>query len=202
MYPETDVKPTQVTAGKIEVLAANLPDMPEVKLAKYQEKYELNEKLAVQILDSEHLDLFEELAGKGLSTTLLAVTLTEDLTKLRRDGVPTDDLSQDAIKGTFMLVKDGTTVKESISDMLAYLAKNPIHDAKRAITELGLEMMSDEEIKHLVESAVKEREDLVKDRGMKAMGPLMGVIMGKARGKASPQQVNKLLNAAIRAIIE
>jgi glutamyl-tRNA(Gln) amidotransferase subunit E len=202
MYPETDVKPTQVTAGKIEVLAANLPDMPEVKLAKYQEKYELNEKLAVQILDSEHLDLFEELAGKGLSTTLLAVTLTEDLTKLRRDGVPTDDLSQDAIRGTFMLVKDGTTVKESIPDMLAYLAKNPIHDAKRAITELGLEMMSDEEVKHLVESAVKEREDLVKDRGMKAMGPLMGVIMGKARGKASPQQVNKLLNAAIRAIIE
>ena len=43
---------------------------------------------------------------------------------------------------------------------------------------------------------------LVKERGMKAMGPLMGVIMGKARGKASPQQVNKLLNAAIRAIIE
>jgi glutamyl-tRNA(Gln) amidotransferase subunit E len=202
MYPETDVKPTQVTAGKIEALAANLPDMPEVKLAKYQEKYELNEKLAVQILDSEHLYLFEELAGKGLSTTLLAVTLTEDLTKLRRDGVPTDDLSQDAIRGTFMLVKDGTTVKESIPDMLAYLAKNPTHDAKRAITELGLERMSDEEVKHLVESTVKEREDLVKDRGMKAMGPLMGVIMGKARGKASPQQVNKLLNAAIRAIIE
>jgi Asp-tRNA(Asn)/Glu-tRNA(Gln) amidotransferase B subunit len=37
---------------------------------------------------------------------------------------------------------------------------------------------------------------------MKAMGPLMGVIMGTARGKASPQQVNKLLIAAIRVIIE
>jgi glutamyl-tRNA(Gln) amidotransferase subunit E len=128
--------------------------------------------------------------------------LTEDLTKLRRDGVPTEGLSQDAIKGTFMLVKDGTTVKESIPVMLAYLSKNPTHNAVRAIKELGLEMMSDEEVKQLVESAVKEREDLVKERGMKAMGPLMGVIMGKARGKASPQQVNKLLNAAIRVIIE
>jgi len=202
MYPETDVRPTQISAEAIASALKGLPDMPEVKLAKYQKRYELNEKLALQILDSEHIDLFEELADKGLSTTLLAVTLTEDLTKLRRDGVPTEDLSQDAIKGTFMLVKDGTTVKESIPDMLAYLSKNPTHNAVRAIKELGLEMMSDEEVKQLVESAVKEREDLVKERGMKAMGPLMGVIMGKARGKASPQQVNKLLNAAIRAIIE
>jgi len=93
-------------------------------------------------------------------------------------------------------------VKESIPGMLTYLAKNPTHSAERAIKELGLELMSDEDVKKLVESTVKEREELVKERGMKAMGPLMGVIMGKARGKTSPQQVNKLLNAAIRAIIE
>jgi len=202
MYPETDVRPTQISADAIAMALKGLPDMPEVKLAKYQKRYELNDKLAIQVLDSEHLSLFEELADLGLSTTLLAVTLTEDLTKLRRDGVPTDDLSQDAIRGTFMLVKDGTTVKESIPGMLTYLAKNPTHSAERAIKELGLELMSDEDVKKLVESTVKEREELVKERGMKAMGPLMGVIMGKARGKTSPQQVNKLLNAAIRAIIE
>ena len=202
MYPETDVRPTQITTDVIITALKNLPDMPEVKLTKYKKRYELNDKLAIQILDSEHLDLFEELAERGLSTTLLAVTLTEDLTKLRRDGVPTEDLSQNAIRETFMLVKDGTTVKESIPDMLTYLAKNPTHDAEKTIKELGLEMMSDDEVKHLVESAVKEREALVKEKGMKAMGPLMGVIMGKARGKASPQQVNKLLNTAIRAIIE
>ncbi|MBT7345860.1 Glu-tRNA(Gln) amidotransferase subunit GatE [Candidatus Bathyarchaeota archaeon] len=202
MYPETDVRPTQITTDVIITALKNLPDMPEVKLTKYKKRYELNDKLAIQILDSEHLDLFEELAELGLSTTLLAVTLTEDLTKLRRDGVPTEDLSQNAIRETFMLVKDGTTVKESIPDMLTYLAKNPTHDAEKTIKELGLEMMSDDEVKHLVESAVKEREALVKEKGMKAMGPLMGVIMGKARGKASPQQVNKLLNTAIRAIIE
>ncbi len=202
MYPETDVRPTQITTDVIITALKNLPDMPEVKLTKYKKRYELNDKLAIQILDSEHLDLFEELAELGLSTTLLAVTLTEDLTKLRRDGVPTEDLSQNAIRETFMLVKDGTTVKESIPDMLTYLAKNPTHDAEKTIKELGLEMMSDEEVKHLVESTVKEREGLVKEKGLKAMGPLMGVIMGKARGKASPQQVNKLLNTTIRAIIE
>ena len=63
-------------------------------------------------------------------------------------------------------------------------------------------MMSEDEVRKLVEDTVAEKADMIKERGMKAMGPLMGIIMGKVRGKTSPQQVNKLLNAAIRALIE
>ena len=202
MYPETDVKPTTITAEKVSQIRENLPDMPEVRLEKYQKKYELNEKLAVQILDSDYLEVFEELADTGLSTTLLAVTLTEDLTKVRRDGVPVEELSSDAIKNVFKLVKDGTVVKESVIDMLVYLAKNPSHDTKQAISKLGLEMMDSDEVKSIIEATVAEKADMVKDRGMKSMGPLMGIIMGKVRGKASPQEVNKLLSASIRALIE
>jgi len=202
MYPETDVRPTQVTAEKIKELKSYLPDMPEVKLEKTQKKFNLNSKLATQILDSDHYELFEELVVEEFSPTLIAVTLTEDLTSMRRDGVPVENLNAESIRGTFSLVKLGTTVKETIPDILAYLAKNPSRKPIMAIRDLGLEMMSDEDVKQLVESVVKERKSLVKERGMKAMGPLMGVIMGKARGKASPQQVNKLLNAAIRDIIE
>jgi glutamyl-tRNA(Gln) amidotransferase subunit E len=100
------------------------------------------------------------------------------------------------------LVKDGSVVKESAIDMLTYLAMNPTHDVNQAISKLGLEMMREEDVKTLVEETVEEKSDMVKERGMNAMGPLMGIIMGKVKGKASPQQVNKLLNDAIRAIIE
>ncbi len=202
MYPETDVKPTTITGEKVAQIRESLPDMPEVRLEKYQKKYDLNEKLAVQILDSDYLEVFEELAASGLSTTLLAVTLTEDLTKVRRDGIPVDELTSEVIKNVFKLVKDGTIVKESVVDMLTYLAKNPSHGVDQAISKLGLEMMGTDEVKQIVEAIVADKSDMVKERGMKAMGPLMGIIMGKVRGKASPQEVNKLLNAAIRALIE
>ena len=66
----------------------------------------------------------------------------------------------------------------------------------------AIDRICDDEVKQLVESTVAEKEAIVKERGLKAMGPLMGIIMGKVKGKASPQQVNKLLNAAIRALIE
>jgi glutamyl-tRNA(Gln) amidotransferase subunit E len=202
MYPETDVKPSKITQEKVNELTDVLPDMPEVKLEKFQKQYELNEKLATQVLDSDYLDLFEELSKAGLPSTLLAVTLTEDLTKIRRDGVPVDDLTDDSIRGTFDLVKEGKVVKESVVDMLVYLSENPSHSLDQAVEMLGLEMMGEDEVRQLVESTVAEKADMVKERGMKAMGPLMGIIMGKVRGKASPQQVNKLLNAAIRALIE
>jgi glutamyl-tRNA(Gln) amidotransferase subunit E len=202
MYPETDVKPTKVTKKKIEALLDRLPLMPEVKLANFMKKYELNEKLAIQLLDSDRLEIFEELSMEGLPSTLLAVTLTEDLTKIRRDGVPVENLTNDAIRSTFSLLREGQIVKESVVDLLVYLSKNPSYSIDHAVKILGFEMMDENEVKQIVDSTLAEKADMVKQRGMKSIGPLMGIIMGKVRGKASPQKVNKLLNVAIKALIE
>ncbi|MCW4050063.1 MAG: Glu-tRNA(Gln) amidotransferase subunit GatE [Candidatus Bathyarchaeota archaeon] len=199
MYPETDIKPVQITPERIAYIGSNLPDMPEVKLAKYQKEYELNEKLVTQILDSDYLHLFEELATEGLSTTLLAVTLTEDLTKLRRDGVPVEALTEDNIRDTFKLVKTGNAVKESIPEILTWLSNNPGKTGKDALGALGFELMSGDDLEDLVASLVEEKADLIAERGMRAMGALMGIIMGQVRGKAEPKEVQRLLQKALQA---
>ncbi len=202
MYPETDVKPVQVSHEMVEDIMGRLPEMPEAKLARYQKEFELNEKLASQIIDSDYLSLFEELAAEGVSTTLLAVTLTEDLTKLRRDGVPIEELTDTAISEAFRLVHTGVTVKESIPDLLQYLAEHPEHSAKQALGSLGLEMLGEEQLKAIIDEVVSGGADLIKERGMAAMGPLMGSAMSKVRGKAQPQLVQKLLQEAIKAKLE
>ena len=199
MYPETDVKPVHVSPEMIEDIKGRLPEMPEAKLARYQTDYDLNEKLATQIIDSDYLSLFEVLAAEGVSTTLLAVTLTEDLTKLRRDGVPIEALSDEVISDVFMLVGKGVTVKESIPELLQYLAEHPEQSAKQALGKLGLEMLEEEQLKAIIEDVVNGGSSLIAERGMGAMGPLMGAVMGKVRGKAQPQLVQKLLQEAIKA---
>jgi len=198
MYPETDVKPVQITEDKVSQLRAALPEMPEAKLRRFMKEYRLNEKLATQIVDSDYLGLFEELAAGGHGTTLLAVTLTEDLTRLRRDGVPVEALTDDALRGAFTLVRDGATVKESLPDVLAWLAKHPGEGAGDALKAMGLEVMGEAELGSLIEAVVEERAALVAERGMGAMGPLMGVVMGLVRGRARPQDVQRLLQAAVR----
>ncbi len=199
MYPETDVKPVKITPKKLEELKSALPEMPEARLKRFMKDYSLNEKLATQVVDSDYTELFETLAREGHSTTLLAVTLTEDLTSLRRDGVPVEGLKDETLRDAFTLVKRGETTKESLPEVLAWLAENLGKKAKEAVTALGLGMMTAEELAELVNGVVEEKADLVAERGMRAMGPLMGVVMGQVRGRADPQEVQRLLQSALKA---
>jgi len=199
MYPETDIKPVKVTPEKLGELRAALPEMPEVRLRRFMKDYSLNEKLATQVVDSDYTGLFEELAREGHSTTLLAVTLTEDLTKLRRDGVPVEGLTDEALRDAFTLVKEGAATKESLPDVLTWLAENRGKKVRDAVSALGFDMMTIEELTALVNSVVEEKADLVAERGVRAMGPLMGVIMGQVRGRAKPQEVQRLLRSALEA---
>jgi len=198
MYPETDVKPVRVTPEKLEKLRAALPEMPETKLKRFMTDYSLNEKLATQVVDSDYTGLFEALAREGHSTTLLAVTLTEDLTRLRRDGVPIEGLTDEALRDAFTLIKSGEATKESLPEVLTWLAEHPGSSAAEALSGLGLGMLAADELAELVNAIVEEKADLVAERGMRAMGPLMGVVMGQVRGRAKPQDVQRLLQSALK----
>src|SRR4030042_525693 len=62
MYPETDIPPQIVTDELIQKIQANLPEPSDKKLARLIKQYQLNEKLARQLVDSEYDSLFEEIA--------------------------------------------------------------------------------------------------------------------------------------------
>jgi len=198
MYPETDIRPVKITPETLEALKAHLPEMPEEKLRRYQEEYGLNEKLATQLLDSPHLPLFEKLAAQGHPTTLLAVTLTEDLTKLRRDGVPVDNLSDEAVEEAFNLVREGVTTKEALPDLLKLLAEKPELDAASAVDRLGVRALSEDQVWEILVGVVEENAELVSSRGQGALGPLMGRAMARLRGRAQPQMVQRLLKKILR----
>ena len=199
MYPETDVPPIRKTQEHLDELRAKLPEFPEEKLDRFKKQYELNEKLATQIIDSEYIGLFEELAKTGISTTLLAVTLTEDLKSLQRDGVPVENLTDDSITEVFKVIREGKTVKESLPELLTWLAENKGNTVEQALEALGLALISQEELATIIETEVNARTELIEERGMRSMGPLMGVVMARVRGKADPKIVQSLIQAAIQA---
>ena len=203
MYPETDVVSIVVTPERIESLKANLPEMPKEKLDRFKADYGINEKLARQVIDSDHTQLFEELAREGeVDPTLLSVTLTETLKMLEREGMETGKLSDDALRGVFSLVGSGRTAKESIPEVLTWLGSNPEGTPEEALAELGLAMLTRDELRSLVEAKVAEKRELVERMGARAVGPLMGVIMAELRGKAEAREVQALLRELLEAQIE
>jgi glutamyl-tRNA(Gln) amidotransferase subunit E len=194
MYPETDVPPIQVTKECVDELSGRLPELPEQLTKRLMKEYKLNLKLAKQILDSEYLNLFETLAGETkVSATGIAVALTETLKALRRDGVNVDAITDEQFMGMFRLIDSGKTAKESIPEILTWLAGHEETGAEEALKSLGLGMILRKELEDLVDDVIKKNKQFIGQRGKGAFGPLMGMVMKKARGRVKAKLVSEIL---------
>ena len=202
MYPETDVPPIQVTKEYVDELSSRLPELPEQLMKRLMKDYKLNQKLAKQILDSEYLDLFESLAQETkVSATVIAVALTETLKALKRDGINVEVVTDGQFREMFRLIGEGKTAKESIPEVLTWLASHEEASAKAALKSLGLGMMSRKELEDLVDDVIEKNSEFIELRGKGAFGPLMGIIMKKARGRVKAQLVNQILKSRLEDVV-
>jgi glutamyl-tRNA(Gln) amidotransferase subunit E len=161
--------------------------------------YELNEKLAKQVLDSEYGQLFEVIVRESrVSPTTVAATLTETLKALKREGVTVENVSDEQFRGLFKLVDDGELVKEAIPDVLVWLAKNENGTVAQAVQKLGLGTLDSEELERIVDDVVRGNQKLIEERGTKAFSALMGIVMEKVRGKARAEVVSSLLRKRLK----
>ena len=203
MYPETDVPPIQVTKAYIDELSTRLPELPEQLMKRLMEDFRLNRKLAKQILNSEYLELFESLAGETkVSSTVIAVALTETLKALRREGINVEAVTDEQFMQMFGLIGSGKTAKESIPEMLTWLASHEGATANDALKSLGLGMISRKELEELVDDVIEKNTEFIEARGKGAIGALMGMIMKKARGRVKAELVNTILKSRLDESLE
>jgi glutamyl-tRNA(Gln) amidotransferase subunit E len=200
MYPETDVPPIALSAERIARAKANLPPLPDVVMKRLAQSYGLNEKLASQLLDSDYMELFEKVASRTkIQPSFIATMLTEIFKSLERDGVPLENVSSEQIERVFDLVDVGETAKESIEEIITWIAKNPGKTPNEAMEKLGLKMLSESEVASIVNKVVSENTSLVKDQGERATGKLMGLVMTQVRGKADAKRVASLLKEKLKS---
>ena len=199
MYPETDIPPIQITEDQIKEINSRLPELPEQKMERVMKKYKLNEKLAKQILDSEHSELFETIIREsGVSPTMVAVFLTETLKSLKRDGLQVYKISDDHMLETFKAISSGKLMKESIPDVTVWLSKNEGKNVQDAISSLGLKSVSADELESLIDKIIADNQKLVQERGEGSFSVLMGIAMRGLRGKTDPSQVSRALREKLK----
>jgi len=199
MYPETDVPPIQITVDYLKKLRAHLPEMPEQKMERLTTTIGLNQKLAKQIIDSEYAALFEVIVKETkVSPTVVAAVLTETMKSLKREGIPTESISDDQLRQLFHLIDAGQTVKEAVPDILTWLTKHENASANQAVENLGLGLISQHEVERIVDDVIKENKALVDKSGEAAFGALMGQVMKKIRGKADAETVVNALRKKLK----
>jgi len=202
MYPETDVPPVQIGQDRLQRLWENLPRMPEELAKELGTKHSLSPKLATQLVDSDYLPLFEEIVAqaKGVAPSFVATILTESLRSLQREQVPVENLQEDQLKQAFDLVSKGATAKESVLDVLKWLAFHPDGVAEEAVDMLNLRMLTESDLENIISKVVESNQILVQENGSKALGRMMNLVMGEVRGRADPRQVTELLRTRLEQV--
>ena len=199
LYPETDIPPIQITKGYIKRIETQLPELPEQKMARLTKEYELNQKLAKQIMNSEYCEVFEIIVKESrVSPTIVAAFLTETLTALKREGIQTDKMGDNRLREIFKRVGAGELTKESLANIVSWLSKNEDKNVQDAISSLGLKILSRGEVEKIVEEVLMKNKRLVEERGEQAFGPLMGLVMKEMRGKADVALITALLKERLK----
>jgi glutamyl-tRNA(Gln) amidotransferase subunit E len=202
MYPETDVPPVTISKERLERIAGSLPRMPEEIARELETNYDLSPELASQLVDSDYIGAFEEIVAtaKGVAPSYVATVLTESLKSLRREQVPIDNLQENHLKQVFRLVAEGATAKESVLDILKWLATHPDSNAGQAVEQLNLGMLTRADLESIVTKVVDSNKTLLQNDRSKALGRMMNLVMGEVRGKADPRTVSEILKAKLEQV--
>ena len=198
MYPETDVRPITISPQRLSKLAANLPELPDAKAARFAKEYGIHEQQARQIVREGHEDLFEELA-KGGQAQVAARTFLNTYPALEKEGVSTDGLSDPQVRRAFEALNRGRFAKEALPDVLRHMAQGK--DLDTAVEELGLGKVDGDDAAAIVDAIIADRAAFVREKGMGAVGPLMAPVMAQLKGKLEGKAASDLLRSRIEAFL-
>lgn len=203
MYPETDIPPIMVDNTEIEQARNKIPRSWEENLMALQKQYELNQQLSAQIFDSEYLDLFETICkDKRISPNFVASTLCGTITNLERRGLDSTLLRTGDIFEAFRLITDGKIAKESLEMIFESIMSGKSKSISDAIKSNALNTVEDAELHKILDELVKSNFGIIKEQGLRSMGPLMGLAMKTLRGKVDGQKLNQLLEDKIKIKID
>ncbi|QYA39715.1 Asp-tRNA(Asn)/Glu-tRNA(Gln) amidotransferase subunit GatB [Macrococcoides caseolyticum] len=199
-FPEPDLVPLYIDEAWKERVRASIPELPDVRKAKYVSEYGLPEYDAhVLTLTKEMSDFFEAMialdADAKLSSNWLMGGVNEYLNKNQKELHETA-LTPENLSEMVKLLADGT-ISSKIAKKVFVDTVETGKAPKVIMEEQGLVQISDpEQLKAFVTEALDNNpqsiEDFKNGKG-KATGFLVGQIMKISKGQANPQLVNKIL---------
>ncbi len=202
MYLETDIPLFQITDDMVEPIKNNLPELPDEKEARIIKEYKLSEDLSSQLVRRLLADRFEELMAKlKVDSTTVASVLVSDLRDLRREGVDVSIFTNEKLTETFKLLEDNKISKDALKDLMLAFSKKPEEPVEKIAEEENLTLLSEDEVRAIIHDIVSGQENMVKERQMAAMGPLMGMSMKQLKGKADGSLVNKIVREEIQKLL-
>lgn len=199
LYPDTDTEAIFNVEEEIKDIRKNLPEFPWVIIKQYSKKYKTEERLIKDLIFTGRLKLFDNLIKLyPQNSSLILTTLLETTTALRREGKNIDNITDKDFLEIFDILNKKEISKEAIEEVMSLKADSPELSINQVRKKLKIESISINDLKKLIIEMVDKNADIIKEKEMRAIGPLMGEIMKQVRGKIDGAIVSKELTNAIK----
>ena len=207
-FPDPDLLPLEFDQAYVDALAADLPELPDAKKARFVSDYGLSPYDATVLVAERDLAAYYERAvavePKGRDAKLVANWVTGDIAAYANSvGQPVHatPITPEQVAGLVDLIVDGTISGKIAKDVLALMVGDERGAEPRAIVERhGLRQVTDTgAIEAAVDTIMAANPDKVAQALAKPtmLGWFVGQAMKATGGKANPQAVNAVLKAKL-----
>ncbi len=210
MYPETDIPPIVLARGRLEAVRAQMPPMPESRLADLVRRTGLAPALVDQLAQTDNLDRFEEIALEETSGSApdagQTIAVNSAMARLLLKEVADDDregkLDWARARAASIEIRNalraGHIAKEAVPLAYAAIVRHGIPAAGALAAASGA---SPDDARRTIRTLVEGKEALVREKGEAAQGPLMGMAMKELRGKVDGKVVAQLVAEEIHRVL-
>ena len=199
-FPEPDIPPMELSQEYLEHVRAEIPEMAEAKMARYQRDWGLPAYDAQMITGQKALaDFFEEAVALGAAPKQAANWIMgEVLRQLSARGLEAKDMTfaPGTLARLIELVRTGKLNRNTAVKVFDAVF-DADGDVDAYVREHGLEQVSDaglvgRAVEQVFTANPKSIEDYRAGKE-KAFGFLVGQVMRELKGRASPQVVNQTI---------
>ena len=204
-FPDPDLIPIEITNEKIQEIKKSLPELPEQKIIRFMEDYEISNYESKNLNSSKELSRFfeivadkvssAELAAKWILGDLMAI-LNKNNLNIKDSKISSTDMI-DLLKkieegslsgpGAKKIIELSWTSEESIDDLVK----------KEGLDEIKGEDEIIKIIDEIIKNNSKQHEQYIQGKE-KLFGFFVGQVMKETKGSADPKKVNELLSKKLK----
>ena len=204
-FPDPDLIPIKITNEKIQEIKKSLPELPEQKIIRFMEDYEISNYESKNLNSSKELShFFEIVADKVSSAELAAKWILGDLTAILNKN--NSNIKDSKISSTDMIdllkkIEEGSLSGPGAKKIieLSWTSKESIDDL---VKKEGLDEIKGEDeiikiIDEIIKNNSKQHEQYIQGKE-KLFGFFVGQVMKETKGSADPKKVNELLSKKLK----
>ena len=200
-FPDPDLPPLVISESDLEQLRRELPELPDARLARFINDYDLGADEAVQLTSQKEIaDYYENAVTKADGETRLTANWIngELMSWLNRCNTAfTDSPVSPTMLGQLVQRILDKTISGKIAKEVFQAMWNGEGNADDLIASRGLTQITDSSV---IEQAVSDviarfpdQSEQIRAGQEKVIGFLVGQVMKATSGKANPQAVNDIL---------